>query len=178
MKYKDIRSYKYELAEDVSANLFGGPYPSFSHEYFEIKDNILTIRKGYCWDGASGPTIDTPATMLAGLVHDALYQAIREGFLSKSYKGSADKNLKGYMREYHRFTENAKDLFATIKELFKIKSDYSKKSIIKKIIQINKELFLRFWTEFRACYFYYGVCWFGGFSIRAKKENNEAIVEV
>lgn len=43
-----------------------------------LKDNgTLVINAGYLWDGVSGPTWDTPTTMIAGLVHDALYQAIR-----------------------------------------------------------------------------------------------------
>ena len=38
----------------------------------------LTIKKGYAWDGPSGPTIDTPSIMRGSLVHDCLYQLLRE----------------------------------------------------------------------------------------------------
>ena len=38
----------------------------------------LYISKGYSWDGPSGPAIDTPDWIKASLVHDALYQLIRE----------------------------------------------------------------------------------------------------
>lgn len=37
----------------------------------------LTIKKGYAWDGASG-AFDTKTIMRGSLVHDALYQLMRE----------------------------------------------------------------------------------------------------
>ena len=50
---------------------------SFSHG--ELSPNgMLTIKKGYAWDGPSGPTIDTPSVMRGSLVHDCLYQLLRE----------------------------------------------------------------------------------------------------
>ena len=178
MKYKKISAYKYEIKEDITVDLFGDFYTDFSHEYFELKSGKLTIKAGYCYDGCSGPTIDTKSNMLAGLVHDVLYQAIRKKLLHECYRKDADENLRYFMRKYHKFTENAQDLFAIIKELFKKDSDYSKKEIVKKITFISKELFLRFWTEFRACYFYYGVRWFGKSSIEPKTEDNEVVIEV
>ncbi len=39
---------------------------------------VLTIKKGYAWDGPSGPTIDTASVMRGSLVHDCLYQLLRE----------------------------------------------------------------------------------------------------
>jgi hypothetical protein len=35
--------------------------------------------KGYAWNGPSGPTLDTRNFMRGSLVHDALYQLMREG---------------------------------------------------------------------------------------------------
>ena len=43
----------------------------------------LSIRAGYHWDGPSGPTIDTPSFMRGSLVHDGLYQLLREGLLGE-----------------------------------------------------------------------------------------------
>jgi len=57
----------------------------------------LRIRAGYCWDGASGPTIDTKNTMLGSLIHDALYQLIREGWLDFSHRKAADVLLRDIM---------------------------------------------------------------------------------
>ena len=46
-----------------------------------LADGTLVVPRGYCWDGASGPTLDTKATMVASLVHDVFYQMMREGLL-------------------------------------------------------------------------------------------------
>jgi hypothetical protein len=53
-------------------------------------DGTLTIRAGYAWDGASGPTIDSKSSMRASLVHDALYQLMRLGLLDQSFRPAAD----------------------------------------------------------------------------------------
>jgi hypothetical protein len=35
-------------------------------------DGTLTIRAGYAWDGASGPTYDSKSSMRGSLVHDGM----------------------------------------------------------------------------------------------------------
>lgn len=80
MKYRD--GYKYQLAEEfvILTPIVG---VMFEHEFFKMFDNgILVIRKGYAWDGASGPTIDTASSMTPSLVHDVLCQAMRLKLLS------------------------------------------------------------------------------------------------
>lgn len=52
------------------------------------------IRYGYAWDGPSGPTIDARNLMRGSLIHDALYQLIREGYLPQEYRNAADLLLK------------------------------------------------------------------------------------
>jgi len=54
----------------------------------------LTIARGYAWDGPSGPTLDTPSFMRGSLVHDALYQLMREGRLSRDWRKGADMELR------------------------------------------------------------------------------------
>ncbi|MEJ2766601.1 DUF1353 domain-containing protein [Photobacterium sp. MCCC 1A19761] len=52
----------------------------------------LHIKRGYAWDGPSGPVVDTKENMRASLVHDALYQLMRNEFLDPDvYKDEADK---------------------------------------------------------------------------------------
>ena len=57
------------------------------------KHGRLTICEGYAWDGPSGPTIDTPSFMQGSLVHDAIYQLMRECGLSKDFRLVADQTL-------------------------------------------------------------------------------------
>jgi hypothetical protein len=51
----------------------------------------VTVAPGYTWDGASGPTIDTPDTICASLGHDVMYELMGAGLLPvATYKEPAD----------------------------------------------------------------------------------------
>ena len=62
-------------------------------------DGRLVILKGYAWDGPSGPTIDTKNFMRGSLVHDCLYQLMRERHLEQSFRKTADQLLRKICRE-------------------------------------------------------------------------------
>lgn len=89
--------YKYQLKKSYSVSV---PEMKVANDIVSDfillrKDGILIIRSGYAWDGPSGPALDTKNFMRASLVHDALYQLIREGYLeAKIHKPLADKTLK------------------------------------------------------------------------------------
>jgi hypothetical protein len=58
------------------------------------EDGALEIGNGYAWDGPSGPTIDTKNFLRGSLVHDALYQLMREAGLDKAtWRKTADEEL-------------------------------------------------------------------------------------
>ena len=58
-------------------------------------DGWLKIHAGYAWDGPSGPTVDTRNFMRGSLVHDALYQLMRERHIDRDkWKDTADKLLR------------------------------------------------------------------------------------
>lgn len=61
-------------------------------------EGLLTVRAGYCWDGASGPTFDTKNTFTASLIHDALYQLMRENALERTHRERADRILYEILR--------------------------------------------------------------------------------
>lgn len=91
MKYSES-NYKYQLEEDLfyqtnfrfDADIFIAGY------IYLDKNGLLRIYRGYAWDGASGPTIDTKSSIRGSCIHDALYQLIREGLLDISLRESAD----------------------------------------------------------------------------------------
>ena len=62
-------------------------------------DGSLLIRAGYAWNGASGPTLDTDDTMEPSLVHDALYQLMREWCLPQSARKAADKLMRQMLKQ-------------------------------------------------------------------------------
>jgi len=82
--------YKYELIKDVYTWCSMGKY-AFELDYMSLKrDGTLIIHKGYAWDGCSGPVIDTDKNLHGSLIHDALYQAMREGYIPSLYRLNAD----------------------------------------------------------------------------------------
>jgi len=90
MKYQKIKKYKYRLFETFAIQT---PIKNkaFEHKFFKLDDDgLLTIYAGYLWDGVSGPTWDTLTTMIAGLIHDAFYQAIRLQLITLKIKDIAD----------------------------------------------------------------------------------------
>lgn len=96
IKYKKI-NWKYLLIEPYyhETGIIGYEYEikSLSGGWVVVRMEIggrLLINKGYAWDGASGPTVDTLDTMRGSLVHDVLYQSVRDGHLPENYLDTAD----------------------------------------------------------------------------------------
>lgn len=97
MKYR--KGYKYQLAETET---FQTSIKGVSRrtEFIDVTpEGLLTIRAGYAWDGASGPTMDTKSSMRASLLHDALYQMIRQGCLEKTWRAYADEEFGRLLEE-------------------------------------------------------------------------------
>lgn len=82
MKYK--AGYKYQLVQDEHFPLTGVlPNAPVDHDFFALDaQGNLTVKRGYAWDGPSGPTFDTKDFMRGSLAHDALYQMMGDGSLS------------------------------------------------------------------------------------------------
>ena len=95
-------SWKYLLGSEVAltlpAKLFGKTH-SYHSPYLVVAAPRLRILPGYAWDGASGPTVDTEATMRPALVHDALYQLMRLGILPPGSRKEADKLFRRLLKE-------------------------------------------------------------------------------
>lgn len=92
IKYR--KGYKYQLADTYIRKIDIIGYNINTEFILLNKKGFLTIKNGFAWDGASGPTIDTDNSMEGGLVHDALYQLLRQDFLPQIHRKYADKLLK------------------------------------------------------------------------------------
>lgn len=90
------KGYKYQLVEEYSTEIPIKPGNDIESDYVVLSnDGNIIIKKGYAWDGPSGPTIDTLNFMRGSLVHDALYQLMREEKLEKNmHRKPADKLLQ------------------------------------------------------------------------------------
>jgi hypothetical protein len=88
--------YKYQLKKTHTVAIEIQPSEAIHTEYVDLDcDGSLTMQKGYAWDGPSGPTIDTLSFMRGSLVHDALYQLMREECLDHDiYREAADRILQ------------------------------------------------------------------------------------
>lgn len=87
-----IDGFRYQLAKDfviqIPIKLNHGIYD----EYHTInRDGLLTLKRGFAWDGPSGPTINTKNSQIPAAVHDALYRMIRNDALPYSMKEVADQ---------------------------------------------------------------------------------------
>ena len=112
--YSSIRGYKYQLRRSYVVKTRVRPnadriITNHRRAFARLtRDGHLTIFEGYCWDGPSGPTIDTPNWMRASLVHDALYQFMRLGLLGQKWRKPADLEMRRILREdgMRRFRAN------------------------------------------------------------------------
>ena len=88
--------YKYQLKAQYTMIVDIKPVVAIRLEYVQLEcDGRLTITTSYAWDGPSGPTVDTKSFMRASLVHDALYQLMREGGLDRlAWRDVADRTLQ------------------------------------------------------------------------------------
>ena len=82
-KKVDHHYYRYQTTCFIRENtgILGRPFIS---PYISMDSKgVLTIRKGYMWNGASGPTIQTENSVYPTLIHDALYQALSQKLLTR-----------------------------------------------------------------------------------------------
>ena len=85
------KGYKYQLDREyiILTPILGF---TFDNKYLALTpEGKLTIKDGYAWDGASGPTVDSRSTMRGSLVHDAFYQLMRGKIISTTYRRKVDE---------------------------------------------------------------------------------------
>ena len=93
IKYRS--GYKYQLVEEYQVKVSVLPKNDIKTDFIELSiEGMLIIKNGYAWDGPSGPTIDTPNFMRGSLVHDALYQLLRNELIDEKWRDKADKELR------------------------------------------------------------------------------------
>lgn len=95
------KGYKYQLYEDYVVTITIFPKNDVETRYiFLTKDGLLNIKKGYAWDGPSGPTLDVKSFMRGALIHDALYQLMRNEKLNHNiHRDPADRLLQFMCKE-------------------------------------------------------------------------------
>ena len=95
------KGYKYQIVEEYQEDIDVKPLQDIDSDYIDLTaEGRLTLKSGYAWDGPSGPTFDTRNFMRGSLVHDALYQLMREEHLDKdTWRKPADELLRLMCRQ-------------------------------------------------------------------------------
>lgn len=105
IKYKG--GYKYQLVEDYEVKIKIFPENDILNKYISLYTNgTLWIKEGYAWDGAT-MAISSKTFMRGSLVHDALYQLMREGELPQYARKLADIELRNICLEDKMFSIRA-----------------------------------------------------------------------
>jgi hypothetical protein len=119
--YRELKKYKYQLENNYFVNIGIIPdksifEPANGKEFLRLEGNgVLTIFAGYAWDGPSGPTIDSKNFLRGSLVHDAIYQLIRQKHLPESYRERADQILYEICLEDGMSKFRAKYVYTSVK---------------------------------------------------------------
>jgi hypothetical protein len=93
LRYRNIERFKYEVAEDWSIQTAIKGCACRTEFIVLDDDGLLTAKKGYKWDGASGPTVDTWSSMCGSCGHDEIYELIRRRLLEYHWRAYADQFL-------------------------------------------------------------------------------------
>lgn len=106
MMYVRLKSGGYRLIEDwwVESPRIAGcaARAGTSGEIYVSQDESgrMTLRRGYQWDGPSGPTIDTRDFMPGSLAHDGGYQLGRGGHVPSDWRQRYDRLLYDVCRSH------------------------------------------------------------------------------
>lgn len=137
------KGYKYQLTKTCTVQVDVHPLQIIETHYITLDTTgLLTISRGYAWDGSSGPTVDTESSMEASLVHDALYQLMRMGLLDRKWRECADFEYKRLCLENDMYKFRAWYQYRIVKKVAAFATDPKNKKIeyCTKNNQIKKEI--------------------------------------
>jgi len=126
MRYRKRRYWKYTTVDDEFYATGIIPDSSIHTKFLSMDlEGGLTILKHYAWDGASGPTIDTPNTFFGSLIHDALYQLMRGEYIDrKKWRKRADQILYEILRDKGMSKFRAKLWYKAVRKGAEKSSEY------------------------------------------------------
>ncbi len=94
MKYSKCK-FKYLVEENFFVQTPITPEEKINTWYVTLwPTGMMLVKKGFAWDGASGPTIDTKSTIQPSCEHDVFYKLMRKGLLNISWRPTIDIFLR------------------------------------------------------------------------------------
>lgn len=125
------KGYKYQLVAYYECHIGIIPTIPIDMDWVKLDETgLLRIKKYYAWDGPSGPSVDTKNFMRGSLLHDALYQLIKEGLLSPECRSEADNILRKICIEDGMSSFRAWYVYTAVRAFGKIYSDNNKEPIL------------------------------------------------
>jgi len=160
--------FKYQLEEDfvVRTEILVNRVVDDGAFLRLMPDGWLLIRKGYAWDGPSGPTFDTDDFMIGSLVHDAFYQMLRRGLLPTAVvtKKKGGAGFKKETKTIDQFNAEKTRAAARVKKL----AD-------KELYNLCRRCGMPRW---RAAYVYLGVRWFADVAASPRSKRKIRVVAI
>jgi hypothetical protein len=116
--------FKYQLDEDYKFKTEIIPDKDISTYFIYLSTNgDCLVRKGYAWDGPSGPTIDTKDFMRASLEHDVKYELMRKELIDEKWRQVADIELKNTALEDGMSEARAEYVYVFVRDFGKSSAD-------------------------------------------------------
>ena len=98
MKYR--KGFKYQIAEELILQTSFRPESNIYSDFCCLTmTGELLLRRGFAWDGASGPVVDRKSNMIAGAGHDGLYRLMRKGLLDHNLWPEADAMFAKWLKD-------------------------------------------------------------------------------
>ena len=90
-----VDGYEFKLAESGCMQTEIYPPNDINTPFYSIsKTGRIVGKKGYAWDGITGPMFNTKSFHRSSLFHDIVCQAINEGRLDPSWRPQGDKEFR------------------------------------------------------------------------------------
>ena len=110
--------FKYQLIENFYIQTEIHPEETVDWLFVTLHESgLLEIRRGWAWDGPSGLTIDTRDSMVAALVHDALYALMQRKLISWDHRKAADQLFYDLLIQDGMWQWRAKYWYAAVRKL-------------------------------------------------------------
>lgn len=133
------------------------------------QDGWMVAGEGYEWDGSSGPVIDRPANMRAGLFHDVCYQLLRMRAWPAELRAKADAL---YVRLYRLDASRIRARDTQAAEPRRAKLHWSYRWAVRGLSRVGNGLSAAL-TEVAALADHAGLRGFAGYAARPRREVEE-----
>ena len=93
--------YKHQTSKEITVQTPVKPLATIETFFLRLTfTGLLTLKRGFAWDGASGPTFPSKKGRGPSAVHDAFYKLFRMGLLDhKVWRPTVDELFYRQLRE-------------------------------------------------------------------------------